>query len=88
MVESTSIVMYSRERFCPDVARSRARLAELGLVWTEHDIESDENAAEDVERLTGRRSVPTVVIGSSILIEPSNEQLDAALAEAGFEIKR
>ena len=88
MVGSGDIVMYARERYCPDVARSRARLAELGLPWTEYDIESDENAAADLDRLTGRRSVPTVVIGSSILIEPSNEQLDAALAGAGFDFKR
>jgi glutaredoxin len=88
MVGSGDIVMYARERYCPDVARSRARLAQLGLPWTEYDIESDENAAADLDRLTGRRSVPTVVIGTSILIEPSNEQLDSALAGAGFEIKR
>ena len=80
---TNDIIMYSRERFWPDVARSRARLAELALDWTEHNIDSA--AAAGVERLTGRRSVPALVIGSSILVEPSNAQLDAALAGAGFE---
>ena len=43
----------------------------------EHDIEADENAAANVEALTGKRRVPTVVIGDDILVEPSNDELDA-----------
>lgn len=85
---NTEIVMYARERFCPDVARSRAHLTELGIDWKEYDIESDEAAAQEAERLTGRRSVPTLVIGSSILVEPSNAQLDKALVAAGFDLSR
>lgn len=82
------VVMYARDRFCPDVARSRARLTELGIDWTELDIEADEAAAAETERLTGGRSVPTLVIGSSVLVEPSNAELDAALAQAGFSVPR
>ncbi len=78
--------MYARERYCPDVVRSRARLAELGLDWNEFDIESDEAAAFETERLTGQRRVPTLLIGPSILVEPSNEQLDTALVTAGFRV--
>ena len=78
------IIMYARERFCPDVTRSRLRLTELELPWTEYDIESDEAAGAEVERLTGRRSVPTLLIGDSVLVEPSNAQLDSALVAAGF----
>lgn len=80
---ANDIFMYASERFWPDVARSRTRLAELALDWTEHDIDSA--AAAGVERVAGRRSVPALVIGSSILVEPSIAQLDAALAGAGFE---
>ncbi len=39
------IVMYARTRPCPDVARARGRLAELGLEWREFDTEEDEGAA-------------------------------------------
>lgn len=78
------IVMYARSRFCPDVTRSRGRLTELELPWEEHDIEADEGAARKVEELTGRRNVPTLVIGESILVEPSNASLDAALIRAGY----
>ena len=86
MRTSDEIVMYARERYCPDVSRTRARLSELALSWTEYDIESDSAAAEDVEHLTGRRKVPTVVIGGRVLVEPSNEELDEALAAAGYEL--
>lgn len=80
------IVMYARTRFCPDVARSRARLTDLELTWKEYDIEADEAAAQTVQELTGRRSVPTIVIGDAILVEPSNRELDAALTKAGYTL--
>jgi glutaredoxin len=86
--ESNDIIMYARERFCPDVARSRARLTEHGLDWTEYDVESNDAAAAETERLTGRRSVPTLVIGTSILVEPSNDELDSALVDAGYDINQ
>lgn len=79
-----SIIMYARERFCPDVTRARTRLSTHALTWTEHDIESDEEAAGVVQALTGQRRVPTVVIGDTVLVEPSDAELDAALAAAGL----
>ena len=84
--EPTEIIMYARERFCPDVTRTRLRLTDLGIAWTEYDIEADEAAGAETERLTGRRSVPTLVIGERILIEPSNSALDEALAAAGYDL--
>lgn len=86
-IETTpEILMYARERFCPDVARSRARLTDLGIAWTEFDVEADPAAAAETVRLTGRGNVPTLVIGDRILVEPSNAQLDEALVAAGFDL--
>ena len=81
-----AIVFYGRARFCPDVARSRARLTELGIEWNEFDIESDEEAAKRAEALTGFRRVPTIVIGDTVLVEPTNTALDAALESAGYAV--
>ncbi len=86
MNTNQEIVLYGRKRFCPDVRRTRTRLGELGLSWTEHDIEADETAAARVERLTGRRQVPTLVIGERVLVEPSNDELDEALQSAGHKL--
>lgn len=80
------IVMYARTRFCPDVTRSRGRLTELELTWQEFDIEADDEAARKTEELTGGRSVPTIVVGESILVEPTNQELDAALRKAGYSL--
>jgi len=81
-----SVVMFARERFCPDVTRSRLRLEALGIPWIEHDIEASADAREAVERLTGRRNVPTILVGDRILVEPDNAQLDAALIAAGYDL--
>ncbi len=82
----TEIIMYTRERFCPGVTRTRMYLTSLGIDWTEYDIEADEVAGTETERLTGRRSVPTVVIGDRILVEPSNAFLESALIAAGYDL--
>lgn len=78
--------MYGRQRFCPDVARSRMRLEELGIPWTEYDVEADDARRAEMQALTSRGNVPTLVIGESVLVEPSNEQLDHALIAAGYTV--
>ncbi|HEV2127112.1 MAG TPA: glutaredoxin family protein [Thermomicrobiales bacterium] len=78
------IIVYARARFSPDAQRTRDRLLELDLSYVEHDIETDVVAGEALEELTGVRRVPTVVIGDRVLIEPSTEELDVALRDAGF----
>lgn len=80
------IIMYARQTFCPDVARSRLRLEELGHDWIEYDVESDPGRKQEILELTGRANVPTLVIGDSVLVEPSNELLDRALVAAGYSV--
>lgn len=86
MSHQPEIIMYSRQRFCPDVARVRTRLSDLGIAWTEFDIETDDAAKARTIDLTGRTSVPTLVIGDSILVEPSTAELDAALFAVGYDV--
>ena len=78
------IVMYARERFCPDVQRARRRLTELGLNWAEFDVEADAAANDRMLAISGSRKVPTMVIGETILVEPSVEEIDSALEAAGI----
>lgn len=88
MTSSTDapVLMFARARYCPDVTRTRQHLAELDIEWHERDVEADEAAAAEMQRLSGRRNVPTVVIGHRILVEPSNGDLDAALVASGFNV--
>lgn len=80
------IVMFARERFCPDVTRARHRLTELGYEWTEHDVEADEDRRAEMEAITNKPNVPTLIIGESVLVEPSTEEIDGALKKAGYEV--
>lgn len=80
------LVMYARERFCPDVNRARARLGELNLPWLEYDTESDTDPLDRMIEISGRRSVPTLVIGDRVLVEPSVAEIDAALEAAGYDV--
>ncbi len=80
------VLMFARERYCPDVTRTRQRLTELDIPWTERDVEADEAAAAEMFRLSGRSSVPTVVIGDRVLVEPSDSELDESLVAAGFSV--
>lgn len=86
--QNSEILFYGRTRFCPDVARSRARLTELGIEWNEFDIEADDEAAQRAEALTGFRRVPTIVIGERVLVEPTNTALDEALVAAGYSLNQ
>ncbi|MCS7057485.1 MAG: glutaredoxin family protein [Meiothermus sp.] len=57
------IVMYTTA-WCPDCRAAKQALLELGLPFTEVDIEQKPEAAELVMRLNGgKRSVPTLVYG-------------------------
>lgn len=80
------ILMYARERFCPDVNRARGRLGDLNLPWVEYDTERDAEALDRMVALTGRRNVPTLVIGERVLVEPSVAEIDDALTAAGYPV--
>lgn len=80
------LLMYARQRFCPDVNRARARLAELALPWVEYDTESDAEALDRMIAISGRSNVPTLVIGERVLVEPSADEIDEALVAAGYDV--
>ena len=75
------IVMYTRPH-CPDVARAVSILRQKGLTWDEVDIEADEDAKRQVVAWTGREVTPTLWIGQTMLVEPGEDAIDAALAAA------
>lgn len=87
MADQPEIIMYARERFCPDVTRARTRLEHHGITWTEYNIEADDEKKAEMLALTGKPSVPQVVIGERILIEPSVEDIDDALTAAGYNLE-
>jgi len=82
------ITMYTRPT-CEDSDLARRRLQELGIPFQEINVDEDEVAAQYVERVNqGYRSTPTIVFGDEvfIVVEPTVEELDAALRRAGYTI--
>lgn len=67
--------------WCPDVARSRALLDRRGITYDYVDVDADRAAAKRVYRLQrGTRRVPTIVLADgTVLVEPTDDELAAAL---------
>ena len=73
------VVAYTT-RWCPDCSRSRRVMQRLGIAFREIDIDEVEGAEDDMRVLNGGSGkVPTIRIDGRILIEPSDQELAAAL---------
>ncbi|MGW4243042.1 glutaredoxin family protein [Nocardia sp. NPDC004722] len=74
------IVLYGAD-WCGDCRRAKVWLRENGVGFTEVDVEQDEAARERaVEIAGGRKNIPVIVLpDGTVLVEPTNAQLAAAL---------
>lgn len=82
------IVMYAGPT-CEDSELARDRLHELGVPFTEINVDENEEAARYVEQLNnGFRSTPTIVFGDEtfVVVEPGVDELDEALRQAGYRV--
>ncbi len=68
-----ALILYSRTIPCPDVERTRALLTDQGVPFREVMIDLDPEARSYVEKLTGFRSVPTLVVTPPDRTEPVAE---------------
>ncbi len=70
--------------WCPDTARARQCLSRRNIPFVWCDIEKDKEGCAFVEKVNGgNRSVPTIVFpDGSILVEPSNFELEKKLGPA------
>lgn len=80
MSAQTTIVIYGTS-WCPDCRRAQRVLDTQGVAYTYINIEDDDAAAAYVVQVNrGYRSVPTILFpDGSVLVEPSNAQLQAKL---------
>jgi mycoredoxin len=82
---SLAPVMVYGTTWCAATQLIRRHLERLGIPYRYLDIERDARAAAQVRWWNGGQMVhPVVAIGSSILVEPSLEELDWALADVGL----
>ncbi len=80
MSQMSTIVMYGTS-WCPDCRRAQRVLEQNGVPYEYVNIEENEAAAAYVVEVNrGYRSVPTIIFpDGSILVEPSNAQLQSKL---------
>ena len=81
MTERNPQIIVYGTTWCPDCRRSKQFLGEHRIQYVWVDIEQDETAMAEVQRINdGLRVVPTIVFpDGDVLVEPSNDELGARL---------
>ena len=68
--------LYQAE-WCPHSHRVRERLTELGLDFVAHQVPVDRSERTELERATGQRSIPTLVLDDGSVLAGDDEILTA-----------
>jgi mycoredoxin len=73
--------------WCPDTLRALHFFTEHNIEFTFKDIDSDAENTKFVEETNnGMRIIPTIILpNGSILVEPSNSELERALTRLKIE---
>ena len=71
-----AIDLYQAE-WCPHSHRVRQRLTELGLDFVAHQVPVDPAERAELERATGGRSIPTLVLGDGTVLRGDDEIIAA-----------
>jgi glutaredoxin 3 len=66
MNASANVVMYATS-WCPYCARARRLFESKGVAFTEIDIDTVEGARSEMQKLSGRTSVPQIFVGGKHL---------------------
>jgi glutathione S-transferase len=75
--------LYQAE-WCPHSHRVRQRLTEFGLNFVAHQVPVDPAERTELERVSGRRSIPTLVLDDGSVLSGGDEiiaMLDRRFAE-------
>jgi len=71
--------------WCKDCRRSKALLDGLGVPYVNVDLESEPDRVDEARDLVGRQNIPVISFADGlVLVEPSDEDLTAALSERGL----
>jgi glutaredoxin len=65
--------MFSTD-WCTVCQRARTFMDANGLRYSERDIDRDANAREELKRLTGKASIPTIEVDGQLLAPGFSEQ--------------
>ena len=74
------ITVYGAD-WCGDCVRAKRTLERTGTPFRWIDVDAVEGAAEEAERISGRKNIPVIVLpDGGVLIEPTDPELEQALS--------
>ena len=80
---TATLIMYGAD-WCKDCRRASKHLAERGIDYTYVDLVADPDRAAEARAASGRTNIPVLVFtDGTVLVEPTNAEIDEALAAAG-----
>ncbi|MCX8529539.1 MAG: NrdH-redoxin [Rhodoluna sp.] len=78
-------VTYFGADWCTDCRRSKAFLNANNIEFVENNVEDSAELAAAAEQIAGRKNIPVIQFkDGAFLVEPSDADLKAALAERGL----
>ena len=85
MAESAPALTVFGADWCSDCRRSKRLLDRLAVPYLYRDLEEEPAAAAEAEAISGRRSIPVVVLPDGrFLVEPPDSLLQGELVGAGL----
>ncbi|QUW19484.1 glutaredoxin domain-containing protein [Agrococcus sp. Marseille-Q4369] len=81
MTDTRTIRVYGAD-WCRDCRRTKQQLDGLEVAYDYIDLEEDESATREAQRISGRMQIPVVVFpDGSHQVEPTNDEVEAKLKE-------
>ena len=74
-----AVVIYTSDD-CHWCGKAKQYLTVRGVAYTDKNVERDEAAAVDAQRLSGQRGTPVITVGDQVIVGFQRRALDAALA--------
>ena len=81
--QKNPITLYSASE-CDYCELARLRLREKAIPFKEIDVSSDPERQKELQKISGALTVPTIVIGKTVLSGYSQSGLDSGLEQAGY----
>ena len=78
-IRGPQVVVYATKT-CQYCALATSYLRGKGVAFTEYDVSSDRNRAQEMFKLTGQKGVPVLVINGTLVVGFNKNAIDDALS--------
>jgi glutaredoxin-like YruB-family protein len=78
MTNTKDVIIYSTPT-CGYCKKAKAYFSENDIEYTEHDVSSDQDAAQEMVKKSGQKGVPVIVIDDEIVVGFDKKRLSDLL---------